>query len=193
MNFYNLIHTFLFIVKNSNLNHLITRHECKTITITTTTTELPTCNHCKYYVLRNNYDNYENTIISKTAHCSKFATKNLVSGAITDERVITCRNMNNMCGIAGRYFISIHEESTHGPENRFVHHEDKNACVDCKFGVAHTPTTPLEERDPVSENFQCSKFKLTDLVYGNKNIQLARVCRNNNELCGENGRYFIKK
>ena len=63
------------------------------------------CINCKHFGEYNIYDNYDNSIIGKTSRCSKFITKNPISGIIKPDSAIKCRNNEKMCGINARYFI----------------------------------------------------------------------------------------
>jgi nitrate/TMAO reductase-like tetraheme cytochrome c subunit len=148
------------------------------------------CINCKYFVLRKIYDNYDNSIICETSNCSKFVTKNVVSGRMKEDLAIKCRSNENMCGIDAKYFTS--KNSTIIDEHIFIKN-DTNTCIDCKFGVPHIPTDPFEERDPIDYNYRCQKFVTTDIVSGKEYNKLANICRSNEKMCGINAKFFIKK
>lgn len=169
------------------------------------------CVNCKYFVLHKVYDNYDNSIIGERSSCSKFVTKNLISGRMKEELALECRNNEKMCGIDAKYFTLKNSTQTNrnacedvklfsrasAKENTLDKHifikNNNNICIDCKFGVPHIPNDPFEERDPIDYNFKCQKFVTTDIVSGKDKNKLANICRSNEELCGTNAKYFIKK
>lgn len=162
------------------------------------------CINCKYFVLRNVYD-YDNSIIGKTSKCSKFVTKNLVSGVIIEEFALKCRNNNYICGTDAKYFTLKNrydsDDIPHIEEMHVLPHtivdewfilRNISTCVDCKFGIPHIANDPFEERDPIEYNYRCQKFVNTDIVSGKEENKLANECRNNEKLCGINAKFFIR-
>jgi len=148
------------------------------------------CINCKYFVLRNVYDNYDNTFIGKRSDCSKFVTKNVVSGEMKEELALKCRSNEHMCGIDAKHFTS---KNSTVIDKYILLNNDTNTCIDCKFGVPHIPTDPLDERDPIDYNYRCQKFATTNIVSGKEETKLASICRNNEKMCGINGKFFTKK
>ena len=148
------------------------------------------CVNCKYFVLHKVYDNYDNSIIGERSSCSKFVTKNLISGRMKEELALECRSNEKMCGIDAKYFTL---KNSTLDKHIFIKNNNTNTCVNCKFGVPHIPNDPFEERDPIDYNFKCQKFVITDIVSGKDENKLANICRSNEELCGTNAKYFIKK
>ena len=146
------------------------------------------CINCKHFGEYNIYDNYDNSIIGKTSRCSKFITKNPISGIIKPDSAIKCRNSEKLCGINGKYFISKNSTSMDKP---FFAHKNIKACIDCKFGIPYISNNPFDERDPIDSNYQCIKFITKDIISGKEIIQLAKKCRNNEAMCGINAKYFI--
>ena len=146
------------------------------------------CINCKHFGEYNIYDNYDNSIIGKTSRCSKFITKNPISGIIKPDSAIKCRNNEEMCGINAKYFISKNSSSIDKP---FFAHKNIKACIDCKFGIPYISNNPFDERDPIDSSYKCKKFTTKDIVSGKEIIQLAKKCRNNEEFCGINAKYFI--
>ena len=168
------------------------------------------CINCKHFGEYNIYDNYDNSIIGKTSHCSKFFTKNPVSGIIKPDSAIKCRNNEEMCGINAKYFISKNSSSIdqraesllttnlvgdlRSPDKfdkPFFAHKNIKACIDCKFGIPNISNNPFDERDPIESNYKCKKFITNDIVSGKEITQLAKKCRNNEDFCGINAKYFI--
>ena len=168
------------------------------------------CINCKHFGEYNIYDNYDNSIIGKTSRCSKFITKNPISGIIKPDSAIKCRNNEKMCGINARYFIPKNSSSIdqraesllttnlvgdrRSPDKFdkpvFIHKNIK-ACIDCKFGIPYISNNPFDERDPIDSNYKCKKFITKDIISGKEIIQLAKKCRNNEAMCGINAKYFI--
>ena len=152
------------------------------------------CINCKYFVLRKLYD-YDNSIISETSYCSKFVTKNPVSGIMKEELALKCRSNEKMCGIDAKYFTS--RDSMIIKDTVYKHtifiKNNNSACVDCKFGAPHIPNDPFEERYPIDYNYRCKKFITTDIVSGKKENKLANICRSDEKMCGMNAKYFTKK
>ena len=150
------------------------------------------CVNCKYFVLRKLYDNYDNSVVGQRSDCSKFVTKNIVSGERKEESALTCRSNEQMCGMDTKHFTSKHSTTQPLETSIFINH-DTNTCVDCQFGVPHIPTDPWEERDPIEYHYRCQKFATTNVVSGKEETKLAKVCRSNEKLCGIHGTFFIKK
>lgn len=148
------------------------------------------CVNCKYFVLRNVYDNYDNSFIGKRSDCSKFVTKNLVSGTMKEELAFTCRSNEHMCGIDAKYFTSKNSTMI---DHEIIIKNDMNTCIDCKFGVPRISNDPWEERDPIEYHYRCQKFGTIDMVSGKEEHKLANICRNNEKMCGINAKFFIKK
>ena len=161
------------------------------------------CINCKHFGEYNIYDNYDNSIIGKTSRCSKFITKNPISGIIKPDSAIKCRNNEKMCGINARYFIpknssliganltlEVASLPTEFDKPVFIHKNIK-ACIDCKFGIPYISNNPFDERDPIDSNYKCKKFITKDIISGKEIIQLAKKCRNNEAMCGINAKYFI--
>ena len=148
------------------------------------------CIDCRYFVQYKLYDNYDNSFIGKRSGCTKFVTKNIISGKMKEELALKCRSNENMCGINAKHFTS--KNSTMVDKYIFLNN-DTNTCIDCKFGVPHIPTDPFEERDPIDYNYKCQKFVENNIVSGKEENKLANICRSNEKMCGINAKFFIKK
>jgi hypothetical protein len=168
------------------------------------------CINCKHFGEYNIYDNYDNSIIGITSRCSKFITKNPISGIIKADSAIKCRNNEKMCGINAKYFISKNSSSMdkraesllttnlvgdlRSPDKfdkPFFTHKNMKACIDCKFGMPYISNNPFDERDSIDSNYKCKKFVIRDIVSSKEEILLAKKCRNNESMCGINAKYFI--
>jgi hypothetical protein len=167
------------------------------------------CINCKHFGEYNIYDNYDNSIIGKTSRCSKFFTKNPVSGIIKPDSAVKCRTNEEFCGINAKYFISKNSDaSTSFPasspndtvlrtsalgspdkfDKPFFAHKNIKACIDCKFGISNNP---FDERDPIDSSYKCKKFITKDIISGKEEFLLAKKCRNDEAMCGINAKYFI--
>ena len=148
------------------------------------------CINCKYFVLRKVYDNYDNSVIGQRSDCSKFVTINLVSGEMKEELALKCRSNEDMCGMDAKHFTSKNSTII---DNSFFIKKNTNTCVDCQFGVPHIPADPWEERDPIDSHYRCRKFVTTDVVSGKEENKLAKKCRSDENMCGIDAKFFIKK
>ena len=60
------------------------------------------CSNCLFFFKK--YNNF-NQVDYQKSKCLKFATKNILSGEIENERAINCRNNEEKCGHKGKNFI----------------------------------------------------------------------------------------
>ena len=61
----------------------------------------PACKNCIYYI-PNKYDIDFTSSLNK---CNKFGHKDIITDKIYNDYADSCRNDENKCGIAGKYFI----------------------------------------------------------------------------------------
>lgn len=71
--------------------------------------EYPSCINCIHFIKYNvkEYDYHPEDKAIKLSTCNKFGSKDIISGKINYDSTSKCRFNKDMCGLDGKYFISI--------------------------------------------------------------------------------------
>jgi len=125
------------------------------------------CINCKHFGEYNIYDNYDNSIIGKTSRCSKFITKNPISGIIKPDSAIKCRNNEEMCGINATYFI---------PKNSSLIDQRAESLLTTNL-VGDLRSPVMDRRSQPCSPIGAAEDKFDKPFFAHKNIKACIDCK----------------
>ena len=64
-------------------------------------------------------------------------------------------------------------------------------CIHCKYFIGHWHDSPDKVIDH-DKYGKCKLFGKISIITGKTEYDYAKIIRNNNSLCGENGKLFVK-
>jgi hypothetical protein len=158
---------FIFVVKIflscCNVNNIINVNSNKKL-----------CINCKHFI-----DNNPN---KELGHCGKFTVIDNVTGKKIYYPVIYRRQSSNLCDVEGKGYVDKNSNETTNTNSDENIIKPIKLCINCKYFL----------KDNLDINYgKCIKF--TNNFYStNKFFNLASVARDNNNLCGKDGKYYEK-
>ena len=75
----------------------------------------------------------------------------------------------------------------------FIKCRDLPACINCVHFIEDQSNYPYDPPPSDEKYGKCKLFGRQNMVTGNINYEYASLCRENEEKCGKNGKFFTKK
>lgn len=74
---------------------------------------------------------------------------------------------------------------------RFIKNKELPACVDCIHYIDYELQDPYDRYD--NRYSKCKNFGEKNIISGQIDNLYTKICRESKDLCGNSGKYFIKK
>jgi len=75
----------------------------------------------------------------------------------------------------------------------FIKYNNLPSCINCVHFIKDTSNYPYDPPPNDKRYGKCKLFGYQNMVTGDINNEYAMECRNNENKCGEKGKYFTKK